>query len=343
MLFHVFLWLLIFTCYAAPHDLLANCKTVLKGNMRPSEMTFWQHVVGLCSVAEQHFDDRLIILFCANFYRYPVCKLVDYTLKQELRNGTHDAMYVVSDSMSFARDLHVTHFPALTQIIAGRLTPFLTKMNYQNIKDWLHKFNVKSIISINYTNFEDVVRNVDPTAIFMYRNGDGCMDAAQGRWWRNLVRSMYDMPVIQFASMDVNDWNKLIMRQRLHVDLSDRCPQLVIVSNYSYILFEKEILRRGVTDDIRSFISNIVQFSAKVSWRSVGEDLTDIEFQYEFMEEDAMEVTSKSKFIIIGVTGGIGVIALAVSIFWGLSSSAYTNDYQSLYVTTEQMQYGHNH
>lgn len=55
-------------------------------------------------------------------------------------------------------------------------------------------------------------------------------------------------------------------------------------------------------------------------------ELTDVEYSYHDLQFKIDRTLTNKTFIAIGITGGLSVIALAVSIFWGLKSSSFGTD-----------------
>ncbi|EYC29937.1 hypothetical protein Y032_0005g2346 [Ancylostoma ceylanicum] len=60
-------------------------------------------------------------------------------------------------------------------------------------------------------------------------------------------------------------------------------------------------------------------------WNSVGTPLTELQLIYLSGEHDLVKLEHKQSYVLVGLTGGIAVIALAMSIFWGLNGSAFAN------------------
>ncbi|ETN87266.1 hypothetical protein NECAME_00125 [Necator americanus] len=60
-------------------------------------------------------------------------------------------------------------------------------------------------------------------------------------------------------------------------------------------------------------------------WNSVETPLTELQLIYLSGEHDLVKLEHKQSYVLVGLTGGIAVIALAMSIFWGLNGSAFAN------------------
>ncbi|VDM75566.1 unnamed protein product [Strongylus vulgaris] len=60
-------------------------------------------------------------------------------------------------------------------------------------------------------------------------------------------------------------------------------------------------------------------------WYSIDTPLTELQLIYFAGEHDLVKLEHKQSYVLVGLTGGIAVIALAISIFWGLNGSAFTS------------------
>lgn len=52
--------------------------------------------------------------------------------------------------------------------------------------------------------------------------------------------------------------------------------------------------------------------------------LTDVQLEYLREETDIKKLERNPTFIVVGAIGGVAVVALAISIFWGLNGSSFT-------------------
>ncbi|VDO50855.1 unnamed protein product [Onchocerca flexuosa] len=54
--------------------------------------------------------------------------------------------------------------------------------------------------------------------------------------------------------------------------------------------------------------------------------MTAIERDYLRENKQSLVLESEPSYILVGATGGIAVVALAISIFWGLSGSTFAQN-----------------
>lgn len=227
---------------------------------------------------------------------------------------------------------------------------------------WLQNFGLASLhpITTNATQIDQILerqkhtKDEDPPTIVLllhsnscpfqnYRNQRGLSSWAATRFYSKLAESLIDnlrrLILMQMNVNADNGLNRVFLQKRLHgVDLANECPRLCLIKkgqffldyhNYndkSINLYENQTLRL-----LREFIENSLNetLSSAMEWKELGEPLTDIQYDYYALDFAAKDHLINKKFIAIGTTGGIGVIVLAISIFWGLKSSSYTGVTQS--------------
>lgn len=61
-------------------------------------------------------------------------------------------------------------------------------------------------------------------------------------------------------------------------------------------------------------------------WYPIRETLTEVERDYLRERELSSQLESKPSYIVVGAAGGIAVVALAISIFWGLNGSTFARE-----------------
>lgn len=61
-------------------------------------------------------------------------------------------------------------------------------------------------------------------------------------------------------------------------------------------------------------------------WYPIREELTAIERDYLRENKQSLVLETDPNYILVGATGGIAVVVLAISIFWGLSGSTFAQN-----------------
>ena len=80
--------------------------------------------------------------------------------------------------------------------------------------------------------------------------------------------------------------------------------------------------KHTIRPDIRAFIeqNTLENGTGRGKWERL-EEVNEVVFEYRRLRSNIDRYVAKPSYIMIGATGGIGVIVLAISIFWGLKSS----------------------
>ncbi|KHN70644.1 Putative potassium channel regulatory protein sup-10 [Toxocara canis] len=105
-------------------------------------------------------------------------------------------------------------------------------------------------------------------------------------------------------------------------ELPSICQLLIILHNngYTWISADKD------SQEMRAIIETLENNECSMpapGWWQIGEPLTDIERVFLREEDVSRELEWRPGCIMVGATGGIAVVALAISIFWGLNGSSF--------------------
>uniref|UniRef100_A0A0N4UK41 Hemagglutinin n=1 Tax=Dracunculus medinensis TaxID=318479 RepID=A0A0N4UK41_DRAME len=101
------------------------------------------------------------------------------------------------------------------------------------------------------------------------------------------------------------------------------CHEIIILQNNGYITLSTD----WEFPHIRSFIEELNNDECTTladGWTRLGKELTDIERVFNAEQRLSHEIEWRPSLITVGAIGGIAVVALAMSIFWGLNGSAFT-------------------
>lgn len=231
-------------------------------------------------------------------------------------------------------------FPVVLYIVAGREFRFDHKLQNETIfVDWLRSMStrVATRIDHSWTELDDlldqaavVTSQCDHTHkwLMLIHNEHMCPFV----FWNNIAKSLYDKRNISVVKMELDRLDMLdgahtrvIIKHRLETIVDERqCAHILLLNNGAYRIYTGRV---GDSQKIRSFaIDNrrCNQTNTNNQWHSIGASLTDIEMEYYSAELTiARSLVDKHIFIVIGMTGGIAVIVLAISIFWGLNGSSF--------------------
>uniref|UniRef100_A0A914YU54 Uncharacterized protein n=1 Tax=Panagrolaimus superbus TaxID=310955 RepID=A0A914YU54_9BILA len=139
--------------------------------------------------------------------------------------------------------------------------------------------------------------------------------------WNNLVRSFHNSKNITFVELrhPLSPEETVIIQQRLPM-LRRECQILAVLHNGAYqevvdSMFLKE-LHKKILNWSNENCSNPQPYAIKMP-------LTEIQLDYLREELYINGIVTNPTYIIVGLIGGIAVIALAISIFWGLNGSSF--------------------
>ncbi|KRY58780.1 RNA exonuclease 1 -like protein [Trichinella britovi] len=317
-------------------ELLDKCRELLNEKQANWKVKiFRRQLFRLCSLAERYVDDSLIVLFCGNAKRYPICQQVDLQLKAELkkRPAPLRPAYIMTDNFAFADDLHVRHFPALTYTVAGRMFHYTGKWNKEEISRWIRQMGAGVARSVDYSNFNQLLNKNVAVMILLYKQENAKCARFAGRWWDRLAKSASDYKQTEFVKLECSGVNGFFAAERLQMTITDdNCPTLLMLYNDKLKLFSADLSEPGVATSVRHFLLN--QRHLADGWRPLGDEPTDLEYIEFDMQRRLDSRMNRPVHIVTGFTGGFGVIVLAVSIFWGLKGSAFISELKALRTAT---------
>uniref|UniRef100_F1L4L3 Potassium channel regulatory protein sup-10 n=2 Tax=Ascaris TaxID=6251 RepID=F1L4L3_ASCSU len=105
-------------------------------------------------------------------------------------------------------------------------------------------------------------------------------------------------------------------------ELPSICQLLVIMHNNGYTWTSADKDSQEIRAIIETLENNECSMPA-TGWWKIGKPLTDIEKVFLKEEDLSRKLEWKPVCIMVGATGGIAVVALAISIFWGLNGSSF--------------------
>ena len=159
--------------------------------------------------------------------------------------------------------------------------------------------------------------------------------------WGNLARSFHSYKNITFVELrhPLTPEETVIVQQRLP-QLRRQCQILAMLHNGAYqeivdSMFLKEVSSCKNMMNYKIFYDIfILQLNKKISnWSNenctlpqpyaIQTQLTEIQLDYLSEELHIYGLETNPTYIIVGAIGGIAVIALAISIFWGLNGSSF--------------------
>ncbi|KAM3726821.1 putative potassium channel regulatory protein [Dirofilaria immitis] len=119
----------------------------------------------------------------------------------------------------------------------------------------------------------------------------------------------------------------------MDVELHTRLPELPSVCQLILLLQNDGYLWMSADADLHELIIAVESLQnvectrgSPGVWYPIREELTAIERDYLRENKQSLILESEPSYILVGATGGIAVIVLAISIFWGLSGSTFAQN-----------------
>ncbi|KAJ1370705.1 hypothetical protein KIN20_032494 [Parelaphostrongylus tenuis] len=106
------------------------------------------------------------------------------------------------------------------------------------------------------------------------------------------------------------------------------CRQMFLVHQSSYSVLFQDYTPHAVWEWIEILLPNNTEECPPLQdtmWYSILTPLTELQMIYFSGEHDLVKLEHNQAYVLVGITGGVAVIALAISIFWGLNGSAFAN------------------
>lgn len=239
------------------------------------------------------------------------------------------------------------HHRSLIYVVAGQAYRYPGDVNDEwQFKNWLAGHHQSTSVKVDSQGqvITDILQQVEECDgrkwLLLINNPQFCSVPH----WENIVRSLNQTDELRTARLTAKNLlqqqfdhrpeypTKILVEFRLpQTDIGmDICAQLLLLQNNSYTFYTGDI-RRDDPNEIRKFVSDTTNLKCGPAydttdgreWHLVQPPLTDVEVEYLREESGLDRLKRKQSYVIIGATGGVAVIVLAISIFWGLNSSSF--------------------
>ncbi|VDK77289.1 unnamed protein product [Litomosoides sigmodontis] len=145
----------------------------------------------------------------------------------------------------------------------------------------------------------------------------------------------YELVVRAFDGVANYSFYEIVMPLTIdmYVELHTRLPELPPICQLILLLQNNRYLWISVDADLHELIVAVESLQnvdcvrgSSGDWYPIREKLTAIERYYLRENEQSLILESDPNYIVVGATGGIAVVVLAISIFWGLSGSTFAQN-----------------
>ncbi|KAK6032911.1 hypothetical protein OSTOST_00872 [Ostertagia ostertagi] len=292
----------------------------------------------ISSIVEQRTEyGRLVLLLCRRY-----CPRLRSWIPQWVRDINEDRNYHGSDligyhyytykrPLPFLDEAEIEQFPALVYIIAKTPTYFTGNItSRQSVSRWIVSLDhVKIETPQNVTALDDLITstsNCTEKLLVFVNNERQCPLP----YWGSVARTahMYTGVRPVHLSAPLPAAMSVVLYKRLPLLVESQCQQMFLMHQYSYSIQFQDYTPHTVWELIDLLLPNATEECPPLQdtmWFSVMTPLTELQMIYFSGEHDLVKLEHKQAYVLVGLTGGIAVIALAMSIFWGLNGSAFAN------------------
>ncbi|KAK5975819.1 putative potassium channel regulatory protein sup-10 [Trichostrongylus colubriformis] len=289
------------------------------------------------AIIEQRTEyGRLVLLLCRRN-----CPRLRSLIPQWVRDINEDMKYHGTDiigyhyytykkPLPFVDEEDIEQFPTLVYIIAKTPTYYTGNITSQkSVTQWIVSLdNVEIKTPQNVTALDQLITSTSNCSekLLVFVN-----DARQCPlpYWGTVARAayMYGVQPVHLsiplpASMSV------VLYKRLPLLVESQCQQMFLIHQDSYSIQFQDYTPYAVRELIDLLLPNATEECPPLHdtmWFSVMTPLTELQMIYFSGEHDLVKLEHKQAYVLVGLTGGIAVIALAMSIFWGLNGSGFAN------------------
>ncbi|CAJ0951840.1 unnamed protein product, partial [Mesorhabditis belari] len=281
---------------------------------------------------------RIVLLICQR-----PCKLLRSSIPQVVRDYNEEKSYSSDDliyyhyhylrqsPLPFYNMTSTSKEPIILYISAGNVKEFHGELsNKVEITSWLQKVDKIDVFvpktSQELDNYLTDAENCEKSYLLIVHDSLKC----PFDYWMNVARVVYSgtqVPTI-LLERPMENAVEVTLYRRLF-SLPQQCLIVSLIHNNQYTQPFTELAPDAIVDTVRDTLEYATcnHEENKVFTKSgIRASLTDLQMEYFVREVDLKKLEHKTAYIAVGLAGGIAVIALAISIFWGLNGSAFTRE-----------------
>ncbi|KAI1724645.1 putative potassium channel regulatory protein sup-10 [Ditylenchus destructor] len=257
---------------------------------------------------EQHNTSELEGLtgFHFHFYRQP---FPFYGVEAQLNSKLYALIYVVANR-NFSYNHHdITKAKFLDWLSELENAAIVRPANYRELDSWLGKSREYCDSLLQEQKFVVLVHHLSQCRDYLLEN---------------IARSFHNdsnVTVIEVARPLTTE-AEVVLSWRLG-GLSQQCRMIIVVHNNAFIEVNNDITPAQLHPFVKNW-TNAGNCTFGVP-RTVNVTLNEIQLQYLSEELLIKNIETNRVFILVGTIGGIAVVALAISIFWGLNGTSFVN------------------
>ncbi|VDM58593.1 unnamed protein product [Angiostrongylus costaricensis] len=239
--------------------------------------------------------------------------------------------YTYKRPLAFINETNIDQFPTLIYIIAQIPTYFTGNISSrQSVSTWINELDeVKIVTPQNINELNDLLQsttNCTEKLLVLVNNENICPLL----YWNNIARTVHMYSGVRpvYLSAPLPAAMSVTLYKRLPLLDETVCRQMFLVHQSSYSVLFQDYTPNAVRELIEILLPNDTGECPPLQdtmWYSILTPLTELQMIYFSGEHDLVKLEHKQSYVLVGITGGVAVIALAISIFWGLNGSAFAN------------------
>uniref|UniRef100_A0A915PDJ3 Uncharacterized protein n=1 Tax=Setaria digitata TaxID=48799 RepID=A0A915PDJ3_9BILA len=281
------------------------------------------------------FNERLLILFCVRRC-YPTQSQIprwirEFSNRNNLTAKQEHFTYQFYDNRRNSpifndRSIHNGSKPHLVYAIDGQL--FRYNGNVNNKEEFFSFLGSHELLTAQTVSSWEHLESILNTAQLCHGEKQVLQIVDNDR----CPMGHYELIVRAFDGVANYSFYEIMMplTTDMYIELYTRLPELPSVCQLILLLQNDGYLWMSADADLHELIIAVESLEniectrgSSGDWYPIREELTAIERDYLRENEESTTLESEPSYILVGATGGIAVVALAISIFWGLSGSTF--------------------
>ncbi|CAD6190599.1 unnamed protein product [Caenorhabditis auriculariae] len=229
--------------------------------------------------------------------------------------------------LPFFNETILTHMPNLIYFIAQKSFPYNgDPSNKASVMSWLDEIDqMRRIEPTNHLELDAIMSGTTNCSnkYLIIASSEQCpMD-----YWSNIARvaTEYGIFPVHLVLPLPPLMNIILFKRLAYLDPSG-CQVLVLLYEDNYSELSGDVNPGAVREWIQVLFpeeEGDCPALQDIFWQPIKDSLTELQLLYFTGEQEIQIFNHRKSYVLVGLTGGVAVIALAMSIFWGLNGSAF--------------------
>ncbi|CAB3400537.1 unnamed protein product [Caenorhabditis bovis] len=323
----LFIQIIFVNCLPDRNSFSSAIAHFLSGDEQPKSVT--------ASVIKQRIETgRVVLLICSKVcakHRSEIPQWIkEFNQRYNYEIPEHISYYyhTYRQPVSFINESEIVEFPNLIYFIERKTYVFNGQVSSKrDVNEWLQNMDNVRIMTINtYDSLNNILSgtsNCSNKYLLLGSNKENCPQES----WPIVARIAFNYGIQPIRlEMPLEPLSHVLLFKRLPTVIQTSCHITVLLYENNYSDLNDEILPIVVADWIKYLLpEDEGKCPALLDpyWFPIGDELTELEQIYFTAELEITERNKRPAFVLVGLAGGLAVIVLAYSIFWGLNGSAF--------------------